>query len=425
MQRRLEKEDPEGAVRIITSRGVSGQPLEAIFTLHGTRSATLTALHLAGVPIGILSKLVAGHATILMTLRYTKFEPAHVNQILNEARMKMLVESQERFANFLQNETLKETMRLSARLADDGLNELKGSYDEPTGWSRMDIGICPNGGTRCDVGGELVTKRKENKGTYRPVAGGVRNCVRCRFFITGVPFLIPLWAHASAILAKIDAHARRIDSVLDEVEALKVQRRALGKEAPAALRSAIVRLDEVFVSESDARDMALANLHATMFLIEKVRNIAATGDAEDDARLPMLLGEDGVPEVSARPSTRFELVDHVVQAARWFPSLASPEREAERNEFLNRFLYNNGFVPITLAPLSDQERRRAADALAELLLVELGAMEAQNLVEGRKTLAEVGLQDRLERVAAAAIGRPLDRLAFAQPTVPLIEAAAE
>ena len=429
MERRLREEDPEGAIRIITARGPSGQPTEAIFTMHGMRSSTLTALHLAGVPIGVLSKLVAGHATILMTLRYTKFDPAHVNQILNEARVKALTESKERFANFLKSATLNEAMRMSARLADDGLNQIKGSYDESTGWSRVDIGICPNGGTRCGIGGEAISKRREKDGreksAHRPVPGGPRNCVRCRFFITGVPFLIPLWAHSSAILARADAHSKRIDSVVEEVEQLKRERRTLGKDAPASLRNRITALDEVFVMESDARDLALADLHATVFLIEKIRTIAATGDAEDDARLPMLLGADGVPEVAARPSTRFELVDQVVQASRWFPSLASPDLEAERNEFLNRILHSNGYVPITLAPLSVQERRRAADALAELLLVELGAVETQNVIEGRKTLAEVGLQDRLERAAAAAIGRPIDRLVIAPPTAPMIEAVAE
>lgn len=429
MERRLRAEDPEGAIRIITDRNPSGAPTAAIFTMHGMRSSTLTALHLAGVPIGVLSKLVAGHATILMTLRYTKFDPAHVNQILNDARTKVMLESKERFANFLKSATIAEAMRMSARLSDDGLAQMStSSYGEPTGWSRFDLGICPNGATQCHVGGEVSQNKKEKNGrvrsVYKPVPGGPRNCVRCRFFITGLPFLIPLWAHATAIFAKVDALSKRIDGIAAEVETLKAERRSLGPASPRALTDRIAVLDELAATHGDARDQLLADVHATIFLMEKIRTIASSGDADDEAKLPMLLGEDGVPQVAARESTRFEVVDAVVQMSRWFPSLASADLEAERDEFLNKVLYSNGYVPITLAPLTANERRKAADALAQMLLVELGAAEAQNLIDGRKSLADLGLQDKLEKVAAAAVGRPIVRLSLPRPHA-VIDFAAE
>ncbi|MBR0841743.1 hypothetical protein JQ607_16215 [Bradyrhizobium liaoningense] len=428
LEKRLREEDPEADIQIITERDISNFPSRAIFTMHGMRASTLTALHLAGVPIGVLSKLVAGHATILMTLRYTKFDPAHVNEILNNARTKAMLESKDRFANFLKSATIKEAMRMSARMSDDGLDQMKGPYAGPGNWSKMDIGFCPNGATMCRSGGEAIVIRRDKQGdrsAYHPVPGGPRNCVRCRFFVTGVPFMIPLWAQASAILARVDSISARIRSIETENNDLKVQKRSLGSDAPTSLADRIRVLNELFVSESDSRDQALADLHATLFLLEKVRAIAGSGDSEDDVKLPMLLGADGVPQLSARESTRFELVDAVVQASRWFPSLVSTDLEAERNEFLNRILYSNGYVPITLSPLSPDERRRAADAMAQMLLVELGAAETQNVIDGRKSLADVGLQDKIERAAEAAIGRPIERLVLAPPSVPVIEAAAE
>jgi hypothetical protein len=66
--------------------------------------------------------------------------------------------------------------------------------------------------------------------------------------------------------------------------------------------------------------------------------------------------------------------------------------------------------------LSEQERRRAADALAQMLIVELGAVEAETLIDGRKTLADLGLQTKLESAAAAAIGRPIERLMLSPPS---------
>jgi hypothetical protein len=430
LENRLREEDPESDIQIITERDAAGQPRRAIFTAHGMRSSTLTSLHREGVPIGILSKVVAGHATILMTLRYTKFDPAHVTEVLNNAYSQAMLNERGQFANFLKSATVERAMRMTARLADDGLQQIKGIYEQPACWSRLDIGICPNGGTQCHIGGEPVHKRKEKNGldrsSYGVVPGGPRNCVRCRFFVTGLPFLLALCAHATAILAKIDSISKRITSVEVESEGLKRERRALGHASPRSLLDRIRILDETFVSESEMRDQALADVHATMVLVEKVRAIAFSGDDAGEAKLPMLLNSDVIPDISFRESTRFELVDAVVQASRWFPSINSVELEAERDDFLNRVLYRNGYVPITLSPLTPSEKRKAADALAQMLLVELGATEAQRLLEGRTTLIDLGLQEKLERAAAAATGRPLERLIVAsRAIVPAIEPVTE
>jgi hypothetical protein len=264
-----------------------------------------------------LSKVVAGHATILMTLRYTKFDAAHINEVLTKARMQAVAAGRNQFANFLQNATLEEAMRMTARLSDDGLNQIKGAYDEATGWSRLEIGICPNGCTQCHVGGDPIANRHDrgkDKSIYAPVSGGPRNCVRCRFFVTGLPFLIPLWAHATAILAKVDALSKRVMTTRREVDELKRQRLALGSKAvPQSLADRIRVLDESWVGDSEARDQALADAHTTMVLVEKIRAIFKSSDPRDTEKLPMLLNDESAPVINARETTRFELVDAVVQ----------------------------------------------------------------------------------------------------------------
>ncbi|MCK9908191.1 VPA1269 family protein [Microbacteriaceae bacterium K1510] len=421
LERRLTADDPEAAIRIITERDRSGQPRKAIFTIHGMRSSTLTSLHMAGVPIEVLSKVVAGHATILMTLRYTKFDAAHVNDILTKARMQALATERNQFANFLMQATIENAMRMTARISDDGLHQMKGSYQEPTGWSRLELGFCPNGCTQCHTGGDPIVRREakstgRDKTTYAPVSGGLRNCVRCRFFVTGLPFLIPLWAHATAILAKVDSLSHRIQSTRKELDDLKRERHTLGTApTPQPLIDRIRMLDETWVGDTEARDQALADAHATMILVEKVRALFKSANENGDTKLPMLLNDGDLPEITARESTRFELVDAIVQASRWFPSMNTADLERERDEFLNKILYRNGYVPITLSPLSEQERRRAADALAEMLIVELGAAETEAVIDGRKTLADLGLQDKLEVAATNAIGRPIERLLLSAP----------
>ncbi len=294
---------------------------------------------------------------------------------------------------------------------------MKGAYKESSVWLRLDIGLCPNGGTLCNIGGEAIQRRNDkgvDKSTYAPVPGGERNCVRCRFFVTGLPFLIPLWAHGSAIMAQADALARRADERSEEVRRLKHQRktvRELGETVTQDLREQIIATEEAQIHDSERRNQAFADLHSTLALIEKVRAIAhQVGDTEEGQELPMLLPDDELPEIVGREATRFEVIDAVVQQSRCFPSLISPDLERERDEFLNQILYRNGYVPITMSPLASAERRRAADAMAAFLLLELGAAETDHLADGRKSLADLGLQDRLEAACRMAVGKPLNRI---------------
>ena len=55
-------------------------------------------------------------------------------------------------------------------------------------------------------------------------------------------------------------------------------------------------------------------------------------------------------------------------------------------------------------------------ALAARLLMELGARETDLLASGGKTLADLGLQERLEAACREAVGRPLDRM-VSQPSL--------
>jgi hypothetical protein len=281
----------------------------------------------------------------------------------------------------------------------------------------MDIGICPNGGTLCHIGGDPIVKKRDVQGErnrFKETPGHDRNCVRCRFLISGLPFLIPLWGHANAISARADQLQTRIVENEFEIDQLKIERRnvnAQGEPTPSELRQRIQMLEAEWENNTQHRNQAFADLHAALTLIEKIRLIGESTPS-DSISVPMLVDEEGLPEVAGRESTRFELCDAVVQIGRFFPSIRSADIERERDEFLNKVLYSGGYVPITLAPLTHEEKRMAADALATLLLSELGAMEAQNLIDGRKTLADLDLQDRLEGAVRQSIGRPLQRLAL-------------
>ena len=245
--------------------------------------------------------------------------------------------------------------------------------------------------------------------------------MRCRFFITGLPFLIPLAGHANMQSAKASSLSMRIAQNEARRAELKGERHQLsstGQAIPPALRNRIMTLEAEWEADMAARDQVFADFHATLTLVEKVRAISRQ---DTDGKVPMLINEDGIPELTGRESTRFELTDSVVQMSRFYPSLESADLERERNQFLDRILYNGGYTPISLGTLSPEERRKAADAMAAFLLT---AIESQNLIEGHKTLADLGLQQPLEEVVRRTIGAPLARLESRPQPVAVLELTA-
>ncbi|WP_312795985.1 VPA1269 family protein [Tianweitania sp.] len=419
LERRHNDENPDDTITLITKRDVAGAPRKAVFTVHGMRSSTITALYNAGAPIAVLSKLLAGHASILMTLKYAKFEPGHVNSTLTEARRKAISSAVRDFPNALANTTYNNAASMTAKLSIDGLSQMFGSYREPTGWALMDLGLCPNGGGLCNIGGPKRRTKIDggiDKSPHSAVPGGPRNCVRCRFFMTGEPYLIALWGHSVEISLRLDTLNRRIKEIEAELESLRVRRRMLNRDkhaVPPDLLNRISVLQAQSEAAEDQRGQELGNMHATIVLIEQVREIADrerknTGQhAGKGKKLAMLVHEEGVPYVEGRASHRFELTDAVVQFSRFYPSMTSADIERERNSFLDVILHKNGYTPISLAPLSAEEKQSSADALSELLVRRLEETELVALAEGSKTLAALGIEKNLQACSRKAIGKPL------------------
>ena len=407
LERRWNSENPEDPIQIIVKRDAVQTPLTALFTIHGMRSATLTGLHRAGVPIGIISRMVAGHASILMTLGYMHYEPQHVSDVINEARLKFDSCRQGEFQAFLRRASFQDAVRKTAGVGDGITVSRDGGVDLSL-CSRLDIGICPNGGTKCAEGGPKV----ERRGTEVP--GGPRNCIRCRFFVTGYPFLIPLWAHGNALLARADGFARQAKEQEDEVVRLKGEKaklRAGNEPIPSDLTDRIRAVNEAYLSTCSSRDSRFDDFHVALDLIEKVRALGPLEDADPaDPTLPTRPRAE-VPEVKGRRASRYEVTDAVVHAGRFYPSLASPDIERERDGFTDRIAYHGGYVPPSLSALGQAERRMSADGLARLFLSALDAAEVEHLIEGSKRLSDhPGLEERFRRVCLETTGKEAPRI---------------
>jgi hypothetical protein len=145
----------------------------------------------------------------------------------------------------------------------------------PGSWVVNDTGICPVGGSLCNKGGPKLTSNVQLS-DYAPTPGGPRNCVRCRFFITGPAFLGGLGAHFNAIGVQLLAASERFRAKEAAIRRLEDELTAMG--AQKILPSRMAELHAAY--DHRERDMQEVdelshNLHAVYRLTERCRAIIA------------------------------------------------------------------------------------------------------------------------------------------------------
>ncbi len=382
------------AIRFVTPQ--SGGNCRANYDLHTLRVSLITAYATeGGVPIQILSKCVAGHAMILMTLYYNKPGPAHVTEVLAEAQQKIQRAETSNFLRFLQNEEVRNASSLV--ISNDGAGATALEQSSPGSWVVGDIGICPVGGTRCDQGGQ-VQNGAASKPLYSPVPGGAKNCVRCRFFITGPAFLPGLVARFNAVGVSLTTAAERLRTLEDEIYRLEEAAfDGRDQDQPGKIGLAYDRRDRVL----DEVDSIAHTWHANYRLIERCKAAMSSAAEKDDKKLTLVMS-GGLTDLRAALAecTEFELYDAICQRANVYPNENVLVANLRRGRLLDALLSRNGRSAV-FAALSESEALTVGNQFVELLMARVGRADTNALIEGRLLLEELGMTDEVERVLSA------------------------
>lgn len=386
----------------------SGEPLRAAYDLHTLRVSLITALATeGGVPIPILSRCIAGHASILMTLYYIKLGAPQITEKLAEAQKKIGLEEQRNFVRFLKSAEHKTLASLVASNDASGVAALH--QNTPGSWVVGDKGICPVGGAMCSQGGPKLTSNPQLS-DHAPTPGGSRNCVRCRFFVTGPAFLGGLVAHFNAVGVQLVAAAERfrakeaaIRRLEDEVSATEDQGRS--SSLVANLHAAHDHHERDML---DVDELA-HNLHAVYRLTERCRAIITMAKSHpSDGKLDLVLvGERADLEAAIAMTTDFELMNSVCQAARVYPGDDITLANLRRARILDAMLARNGCRPVFSA-LSEDEALAVGNEFVNLLIKRLGHADAIGLVEGRRMMDAAGITRDMETLLKQRPTKPLD-----------------
>ncbi len=362
------------------------------FPLHALRVSLISYFIIdLKLPIAVVSKMIAGHATIIMTLYYTKFGKAYMREVLSEAEKNELEAEQANHRRFLQDASFEQVTQRFAFVSEDAVRAaIKNS--SAAAFVFDDKGICPNSATLCDVGGEL-DKDRPSVGVYTPVPGfpQERNCVCCRFFLTGPAFLPGLIAHFNTVSEKTHRQSDRYSALQDKLTFLEDQQREAERENQPFLKvRELNQLNKYAEAEALILNKYMNDLQSTNHLIQRSLQIA-----EDKTTEGVKLVAKGSMADLKVGFTESQSVLHqlevVCENAVIYPEIDAGFATIRRAQMLDAMLRYNGMEPV-LMYLDQDEQLLVGNAVMQLIQARTGSIKgALPYAECRLKLKEIGL----------------------------------
>jgi hypothetical protein len=373
------------------------------YTPHSMRVSLITAYVVDGnAPISIISKLV-GHASIVMTIYYTKVNAKAMRETLGEAEKRAATKGRDRLSKEIFGQNFDQIKNQLIGRNESFFNSLDNSWPG-TAYQITDRGICPMSGASCDVGGEPVAERKSEI-LYTPVEPGYlgkRNCVRCRYFITGPAFIGGLLSLLNELSLEIETERERYQKAQLRVEELEnLQYDCERADIPFLHGNKLRQAHSEYEESSCKLDMYLCDFTCTHRLVTRCFSLLneSTEKNRKNDRSYDLIVTDSIGEVGlevCESDSNFRLLSEICSNATIYtgtnPSRAIPKRSL----LIDRMADNNGLEP-TMFRLSEAHQLEVGNQLTQLLLKRLKSWSAvDQLFTGQKMLNELDQEVSLQ-----------------------------
>lgn len=414
VERRYNAEaDKAEQISIVRRNAATNQPTSSLYNAHGLRVAGLTLMYERGVPFEILSKLVAGHCSLLMTLYYLRFDPGKIHDLLEEAELQRHAVESARFIRDLKSAAVNDAHAQSVSLfPDSAAIAFASPVSDKALWVDKGIGICPWDGTRCRDGGACLKRDVRSNGSdhsiYSPVEGG-STCVLCRHFITGPAWTLPLWLYGSKLLSEYASKGRRIADLQVTLEVLirgRKTRKSDGLPVDLKLKKDISMTEAEIGILSEEQHILGSAVSSTRRILEALVSVQAIEKSESGFGRA-LVANDAQSVVQYMEVGDFAASSVITAASRVYPILHSQGAEDTRNRELDAILFHSGYKPLSFSPLSPDVKRRAQDAFAKALIERVNREETSAMIEGRLRLQDLSLEAEIDSAAATSIGLPI------------------
>lgn len=379
-----------------------------LFPLHSLRVSLLTCLALDGeVPLPVLSKLVAGHSRLIMTIYYQKVTPYRVSELLAEAQQRIREGSQESVRRFLAEESFH---TLAQRLVVLDQATFKSALGEepgdrvPAGWMPLPLGWCLAGGNTspgeanaklpgCYNGGPQA--KHANKGIFGPVHGGPRNCVSCRWLVTSPQYLPALCARANEVALQLSDNAQVLIDL--EEQATNLRRDAYRAESQGDVWLRAHELSDL-VARAERQASIVDSLGTTLaYAWRLIVRCLKVGGSERTGSL-VAAGRSSDVQVALREvDSRMLQIHQICMDSEIQPDIDPGGALFVRSQWIDAALQRDGHKPLMFTLSKDQQLHvgnRLLDDLGEHLDPDcptVGREKVLLAMERGESLAQLGL----------------------------------
>ncbi|MEL7440950.1 MAG: VPA1269 family protein, partial [Pseudomonadota bacterium] len=353
-----------------------------LFPLHSLRVSLITAYTMdTQLPLPVISKLLAGHTRLLMTIYYNKITPSVMAEKMDEAHGELDAKSKQSVRNFLKDASMEQIQCKMVYHNDDSI-QVALINRNPIGWEERSCGLCLVGGNTvksdevstlggCWNGGELIrdAKTAANR-VYASVPHGPENCIRCRWFITEARYLPALNAHFNQLSYKAHQAANLSVEIEGELEALKDEQFFCEEQGkPFIKHDELQTLQRRYEKQQVEADEYTKDWIACFELIQKIIRVEeARNDNDTKDKLIAVGFEQDVSLALKFIETDSELLhlSLLCDDAEFYPDLQDELRKTpaieKRSRKLSRVLMKKGFEPIFME-MDDKQQLIAANAM--------------------------------------------------------------
>jgi hypothetical protein len=367
------------------------------YPLHSLRVSLITSFALeGGVPMPVLSKCIAGHARLVMTLYYTKMGVSYVTDTMAKAEKTIMKKEQESFDRFIKNAKYEQLERATVINDIVAYDAVLNAQKTKASIVMTDKGICPKGCFGCDTGGTYIND-DTGKITYGNVQGyPAHNCVRCRWFITGPAFLIGLVNHFNELSYEMSEISKRVSDFQKKVEFLEDEK--YDREQNKSIfehQEELIKYEQLLQQETQEFDHAANNLNATLRLIDKCHKISQNKDnnMSDNAQLVPVGTIQDVHLILESEAEEMHQLQVICNGAELFPETDASKALLKRSQIIDLTLMYNNQKPVMFA-LSEEEQLQVGNQFMRILTQRAGSLkDAIPYAIGRKKLEEIGLHN--------------------------------
>jgi hypothetical protein len=373
-----------------------------LYPLHSLRVSLITAYALeGGVSMPILSKCIAGHSRLVMTLYYTKAGVAYVSEHMAEAEKRMQNAEQANFSRWLKDATYREIENNGVYTDPVAIQAVLSAQSSGASFVMDSKGICPKGGAGCDSGGVYVND-DTGKISFGPIQGfPEKNCVRCRWFISGPAFLTGLASHWNMVHFNMSELGSKVIALENKVTVLEDEQFiAQSNDQPFLSAGELVALQKSLQAAIEHNDKLANDSTATLRLIARCRSIVDSSKSAEGVQL-VAVGNISDVGIAINECGKLQQVLAVLSGSSVFPENDLAPIALKAGKSFDMMLALNKKTPVFFC-LEDDELLAAVQHMTELLRAETGSIEnAVPYVEGSKRLKELGVASDVDQLINA------------------------